>query len=1257
MSDITESAGEMDEARPVESGAEGPSSRPRSAGWRILRFVLGLLVSLLLLPIVLLLLVLGTQTGLRTAIGLAEDAFPDFIQVGQADGRVLGHLSLRDLAVHLPTLDLAIGRIDLDWTPWAIVEGLVSVQRLAASDIDLTLAPSPEPKEKTPFTLPDILLPVRVEVGEALVERFRLFQQGVPEPGIVLERATLGAALRQSQLRLTKLEAQLAKPVEANARVVGQADLTKQYPLDLDLSWDLRLNPTVHLNGTGKLEGDLQRLAVRHQLRGPVEADVDIQVQDVLDAPSWNGLLQLLKVDLPALRPDLPPVATGARLETHGNLDEATLTGTLDAKASGLPDFGHLAAALDVTWKDRQLEIRTLDLTEQVSKATFGAKGHLDLTTSPGRFDLTGGWERLRWPLSGDLLAQSPRGDFKASGDLDAYDYRLSAEALGPKIPGSKLALEGQGSMTGTDIKRLVLDTLGGRIDGQVKATFTPQVGWDAAIGLAGVDPGRLAPEWPGRIDGRLTSRGALTDAGPKLTAVIERLAGTLRGYPVAAAGKVLVEGKTTRIEGFTAESGPSRLRLDGRVDEALDLGFDLQSPDLASLLPKAKGRVQAKGKVLGPLAAPRVNLDLLATDAAFAEQGIASLSGNADLDLAKPGRFAIRLDGKDLKAGGRAWKDLTVRGEGAMPDHRLTVTLGGDWLGVKLAAAGGLADGGAYKGNLSALDLTSKEAGHWKLQRAAGFSLDKARLQAGPLCLRHDKGSGGCVDFDQAAAGKWRANLDLDKLDFALLEKLLPPNITADGVARLKGRFQADGASLVGQATAEIPQGRARLDLGKGKVQELDFSTTRLTLDAGGKGLSARLGLPLKDLASLDADLSLPGWRFQDPARPGQPLQGRLRADVRALARIAHLVPDLNGLAGSVDADLALGGTLAKPGVKGQAHVRQVGFEVPLIALAVKDFSIDATAPSFDRMDIKGGATLGKGRLDLTGSSRLVADGFDARVQVSGKSLQVANSKEYFVVLSPTFELQATPKGAELRGEIDIPEARIRPRSVPAGSVSSSPDVALTQKTEKPAYPVTIDIRLALGKEVTIDAFGVRGRLDGALRVFQMPGKDMLGDGQLQISEGQYQLSGGFGLAAKMAAPLTITQGRLIYAKSPIGNPGLLLQAEREGGDTTAGVRVLGTLRDPKMAFFSESDPGMTQAEITKYLMTGIPPSANDRASNAGLAVGTYIAPKIYMEYESGLGNEANKVRLRYDLSRRIELQTETGESQGADVYFKFEN
>ncbi|EXJ13630.1 translocation/assembly module TamB domain-containing protein [Imhoffiella purpurea] len=1332
---------------PRETAPDPAGSAPASRRRRLPRLLLGVLAGLLLLILVPVCLVLGTQTGLRFAVQTAEGMLPGLFSVGRVDGRLLGRLSLRDFSLTLPALDVGIETLELDWTPSALLQGLAEIDRLAVSGFDLALGPSAD-KEDTPFSLPEILLPVRLDVGEATLERFRLLDKGAEAPMLVLDRARLVASLDGGDLQVVGLDASLSQPrLSANAR--GHADLVGQYPLELDLDWRMQLPPEARLDGSGHLEGDLDDLRIRHRLTGSAEATLEARVRALLSAPSWEGRIQVARVDLPAFAADLPQVETRADLETRGDPSRATVTGSLDAKAPDLPDFGHLAATLDLLWSDKRLDIRRLDLTEEVSKADLNATGHLDLATDPGAFELEGQWRNLRWPLSGDLVARSAQGALKASGDLAAYDYSLSAQAEGPSFPASRLALRGTGTAEGTRIASLLLETLrgriegggdlawspepswnlhldgkdldpgafveglddrialalttegglqsfdydlsattsgpglppaalaligsgdlaqtrletlrldvfGGRVDGEAKATFDPKVTWDAAIRLSGIDPGSYAPEWPGRIDGRLTSHGSIEDAGPDLVAVIESLKGRLRGYPIAASGRVSMAEGQTRLENIEAQSGTSRVGIQGTVDQSLDLAFDLESPDLSNLLPDAKGRLSAQGKVTGPLEGPRIRLDLKAKDAAFGEQGLASLVGKANLDLAEPGRFDVDLDGKDLFAGGMLWDALTLRGEGSMPDHRVSLQLDGTQLAAKLDASGGLSDTGVYRGRLSRLDLVPEDLGRWSLEKAAPFALDGAKVQAGPLCLRQDRGSGGCIGFDQSAPGKWLANLNLDSLDFALLEGFLPDGLDAEGAMRVTGRFQADGSNLDGRASAEIDQGRIKVDLGQGRYEAVDFSGTRLTLNTDAKGLSTRLELPLGDLGGARGSLDLPGWRFQDPAAPGQRLQGQLKAQIAGLERIASLVPDISNLAGSLDVDLGLGGTIGKPGVKGRAAVSQVGFEVPLIALVVKDLNLEAVAPSQERMDLRGGALVGGGRLDVSGEARFGAAGPDVRIGLNGKKLKVADTKEYYALISPDFEIEAGSKGASVRGQVRISEARIRPRSVPAGTVSPSSDVVMEERTETPPYPLDLDVGLVMGKDVTIDAFGVRGRLAGGLRVLQRPGADMLGDGQLQITEGEYRLSGGFGLAAELGAPLTITQGRLIYAKSPIDNPGLLLQAERAGGDTTAGVRVLGTLRDPKLAFFSESDPDMTQAEITKYLVTGIPPSANDQTNDAGLAVGTYVAPRIYMEYESGLGDEANKVKLRYDLTRHIELQTETGDNQGADIYFKFEN
>jgi translocation and assembly module TamB len=1339
-----ETEGDLPVAPPAVPDPGRPSRRPIMRGLRLLG---GLLISVLLLVLVLAGLALGTQTGLRTALALAQALAPGTVRVGTAEGRVLGRLHLHDLEVHLPSLDLTLGDLELDWSPLAALAGTLPVRRLAARDIDLVLAPSEG--SGAPLVLSDLAPPLNVQIEEAQVERLRVRERGAAEPVLDLDRAAFAASLDGSDLDLTRLELDLARP-SLRVQAKGQARLAGAYPLGLDLDWSLDLPPAVALKGKGTIGGDLGHLTIEHQVSGSVRARLDLQVNNVLTAPGWDGQVELGGLDLPDFAAGAPDLEVKARLKTSGDLDAATVSGTLDGRATRLPDLGHLAARLDVRWQDRVLSIRTLDLKESISGARLAATGSLDLRPDPASIELKGDWERLRWPLSGPLLAESPKGQLRVSGTLARYDYSLSgqtqgpgfpaadlklagngddqgariaellvktlggrvqakgaltwapalgwtleirgqdlnpglfvpglddrialsldtkgsldafgydlaASTQGPGLPPARLALGGKGDLKGTVIDTLRLDARKGRIEGQAHAGWDPKLAWEADLKATGIDPGAYAPDWPGRIDGRIASQGSLEPDGPHLSLVLDGVQGSLRGYPIAAAGEVRMAGKSVQVAGLTASSGPSTARVDGTLDDTLDLTFDLASPDLASLLPQSKGSLQAKGQVRGTLKSPQVELELSAKDAEIAGQGIASLTGSADVSLTPDGAFRVQIDGTDLVLGAIAFDTLALRADGGMSNHRLSLALSGPELSSRIEAKGALGAGGAYRGSLTRLDLDQGAFGSWRLQRPMPIEVALPKAAAGPLCIRNKQGSGGCLQFDQTEAGQWTANIDLDKLGFELIQGFMPPNLLAEGAASLKGRFKAAGPVLTGSAVAQIPQGRLRMVMGGGRFEDLDLSGTRLSIDSSAKALSARLGLPLKGLGELAGNLELPGWRLDAPARPGQPLRGALRARVDGLARVANLVPDLTGATGSLDADLTLGGTIATPTVQGQAAARALGAEVPLIGLKVADGTVNLIAGK-DRLDIQGQATVGGGRFELSGGFIQGTGGYSGRLLASGERLKVANTKEYFAVVTPRIQADLSPGGIRIGGEVVVPEARIRPRSIPAGTVRPSPDVVLADRAgpKKSALPVDIDLRLKLGDNVTIDAFGVRGRLAGDLRVFQAPGKLMLGDGQLGIVDGIYRLSGGFGLAAEIGAPLTIEQGRLVFAKTPIDNPGLLLQAQRQGGDTSAGVRVLGTLRDPKLAFFSESDPNMTQAEITKYLLTGMLPRRDSGNEDRSLSVGTYIRPKLYMEYDSAIGDRKDSVKLRYDLTRHIEVQTETGENPGADIFYSFEN
>ncbi|WP_295393094.1 translocation/assembly module TamB domain-containing protein [uncultured Thiodictyon sp.] len=1337
--------------------ATPPGRRRRHPVIRVLRWLGLFTFELLLLAVVLLGFFLGTQTGLRTALALAAELAPGVIEVGQADGRVLGPLHLESVAIKLVDMDLHLGRVDLDWSPLAAVTGTLRIARIAASDIEVVTTPS-QAAEFTLITLPQIALPLEVELGEAVVENLRVLQRGAAQPLFVLERGTLAARLKGSELDVAALELVLPES-RLTAKVVGQAQLTDQYPLDLTLDWTLTQLPKVRIDGGGHLKGDLARLTVASDLTGSVELGLAAHLDDILGRPRWDAVVQVKGVRVPDFQADAPEIAVRGRLETHGDLDASTLTGNLDGTAPNRADFGHLQVALDAGWQDQRLDLRTLTLTESVSGARFNAKGGLDLKASPGTFQMAGDWERLRWPLTGDLVATAPQGRFDASGTFDAYDYNLAwavagpafptvdltlkgqgdakgtriaalklvtldgaveasgalnwapdlawdfkvrgqdlnpanlapgvtdriflkldtkgglagfgydlmLSSQGPGLPPARLAVGGKGDAQGTDVQSLRLDIFKGRIEGRGRATWAPTVTWETDLTATGLDPGSYAPAWPGRIDGRVTSRGTLEAKGPNLTAVLAGLQGTLRGYPIAAAGQVRMAEGTIRIEGFNASSGPSTARVDGVIAERLDVRFDLASPNLASLLPGAKGSFQAKGQVQGAVKAPSLSLELKAKDAEFNGQGIADLSGSLNLALGPSGPLRIQLDGQGLAAGGLRWDRLQVRGDGSLPSHRLSVAATGQPLTIRLEATGGLKET-VYQGSLSRLELDSQSYGNWRLQKPMPVRLAGAQMAAGPLCLRDGQGSGGCVGFEQTQAGQWSANIDLDPLRAELVQGLLPPTLAAQGSARVKGRFAAKGPVLTGRLVAEVPQGLLRLAMAGGRSEDLDFSRTRLTVDAGARGLGARLDLPLAGLGQLGGTVDLPGWRLDAPARPNQPLGGRVQGNIGGLARIANLVPDLTGVTGTLALDFALGGTLGRPGVKGRGSLHGFGAELPLTGTKIANLDVTVIAPNLEHLTIQGQGGIGGRPLTLTGEAHTAASGVSGQLKITGNRLRVADTKEYFVLVSPAIEVNLSPTGAEVRGEIAVPEARIRPRKIPAGTLTPSPDVVLVDQAGagKPPFPLDLNLRLVLGDNVTIDAFGVRGRLVGDLRVLQAPGQEMLGDGQLGIVDGSYRFSPGAalgtdlipllsGLGADLGVPLTITQGRLVYAKSPIGNPGLLLMAQRESGSLTAGVRVVGTLRRSKLAFFSDSDPGMNQADITKYLLTGVAPSG-DAGGGQSLSVGTYVAPKIYMEYVSGIGDSKDSVKLRYDLSHSIELQTETGDTPGGDIFYKFE-
>ena len=235
------------------------------------------------------------------------------------------------------------------------------------------------------------------------------------------------------------------------------------------------------------------------------------------------------------------------RWPLSGDLLVEARTGKLSA--AGAFDDYHYSLTGDVAGPD--IPAATLNLAGTgTDKGTQIEKLRLD--AMDGHLDAKGdvAWDPApRWDLKltakdidpGTLVPDLPaRISFEAesAGTLDGYDLNLTGETGGPALPTALIGLAATGDLQSAKLQTLRLDTLGGRIEAQGQGGWDPQPSWDLSLSAEGIDPSKHWPEWPGRLGGRVLSKGQITAEGPDLSAELDGIKGELRGYPVAAAGQ-----------------------------------------------------------------------------------------------------------------------------------------------------------------------------------------------------------------------------------------------------------------------------------------------------------------------------------------------------------------------------------------------------------------------------------------------------------------------------------------------------------------------------------------------------------------------------------------------------------------------------------------------------------------------------------------------------------------------------------------------
>lgn len=542
---------------------------------------------------------------------------------------------------------------------------------------------------------------------------------------------------------------------------------------------------------------------------------------------------------------------------------------------------------------------------------------------------------------------------------------------------------------------------------------------------------------------------------------------------------------------------------------------------------------------------------------------------------------------------------------------------------------------------------------------------------------------------LDANAGWPSELRIDASQLDLAsLLKPWLPPDLAlegrVDGKAELALRLPDHAQGTIRIATRG---GTISVPLPDGETGSWAMRDTGLNVVLDASGISGDTGFKVGD-NSFAATFGLPQARLLTLDPKQQSLQANAEIDFRDLGLLETLLPDLHQVNGRLQVNLAIAGNLAQPGLRGQATLGDASVKIPRLGVDLRRIGLTATAEDADELRFEAMAESGEGSIRMRGHSRLDARaGWPTTIRIEGKDFEASRVPVATVTVSPDLTIKIQQREIDVQGELRVPFARLQPRDITsAATVSTDTVIVGGSKPVEPKWRITSKTSLVLGERVSFFGYGFDGKLDGKLAIEETPGQPTRGSGVINIREGRYRAYG---------QHLNIQNGRLLFAGGPLTNPGLDIRATRTTGDVVAGVEVGGNLQKPELVLFSS--PAMGQTDTLSYLLTGGPLetasseegammanaalalglSGGDRIARsigdrfgfddlrvessssgdqASLVVGRYLSPRLYVSYGVGLIESVNTLNLRYQISSKWRLETESGSEQGADLLYSIE-
>jgi len=1220
---------------------------------------------LLLLAAATLWWLLGTGSGLRFVLARVQATSHGALHVQQAQGRLLGPLDLAGIRYDDGKGTVAsVAKAHLDLRFWPLLARRLHVLALDADGVEVALPKSAadDTSGSGSFSLqpPIELILDRVHVGTV-----KLTQDG--QPLFASNQLDLAGSWTDHGIELRQL---MLQAPDGHANLDGKLAIGARYQGNGKAAFAWKIGDTRY---AGSLDAHSDGKQAKLDLRLTAPAVARLQV-DLLQSGdyAWTGRLDAPRFDPEPLLGDSSLKALAMAVQGHGDRHGGTLDGRLD-----LNDYQLLLQPLRAQFSDdfNTLTLQQLKLGSPQIKGSVEANGIVQLAARPLSAALDIRWNDLLLPadLAGQALVS--RGALKASGSADKYHAEGDVD-IGPPGKLAKLALNLDGTAQLITLHTLALKQAQGGLQAHGTLTLQPNLAWQAEASADRLDPGQLFAGWNGALDFDIASNGSLPRNGPDATLEIRKLAGKLRERAVSGHGKLHLSPDEVVDGRLDLASGGSTVKLDARPGTGNDADLQLAIASLGDWLPDASGRLDGHFNIRGRRPKFSINGQLHGQALAWQQRKTDTLQLIVGIPDTSHPAGKLDLQAGNVYLQGLLFQHLALLAEGSQGNHRLTLDARGGQLSGRLALHGAL-KGLAWNGTLSTLDLEPQGMPGWRLQQPSQLSYNDGAMSLSELCLT----AGDprlCVTARQDKPGNLDANYRLQALPLALL-------LNATGNADLPMRADGviEGSGKIRRSATGALSGNASLSSAQGSVSYTDRADEpllryeQLRVDADLAPAAQRIAVH----GGLDAGGRIDGQVTMSGAQ--QTLDGQLDLRLNSLAFIELFSSEVAGVKGGVDGNFRFGGTLKQPAVTGQANVRGFAAEVPSAGLKLSQGQLTVSTTDARQFLIHGSVQSGKGSVAIDGNAGLGADA-RANLTLKGSQFTAADIPAARMVISPDLTVKQDANGIDIGGAVSIDSADVNAEKLPgAGATQASPDVVVVdEKQQQQAaskLPIRALVKVDLGRKTHVIGMGLDGRVSGVLTVVERPGRATTGQGQIAVN-GTYRAYG---------QNLQIQRGQLLFASTPIDNPGLNIRAVRklnpnatidEGQEV--GLLVSGTAQRPVLTVFS--NPVMEQSDALSYLVTGKPLSqvkggegdmvgaaAQALGSAAGdllaksigsklgvddvgvssnealggssaFTVGKFLSPRLYLSYGVGLFEPGEVITLRYRLSKRWNFEAQ---------------